>query len=81
VCLLDERGTSRTRLAALCDLQVAYWQRALGNTRFAPAREALERAAPHLGLQALERAAPHLGLQVAELLTLAGYPADTRPPL
>jgi hypothetical protein len=59
--LMDERGMSRTRLAILCDLQIAYWQRALGNTRLAPAREALERAAPHLGL------APDA------LLAMAGY--------
>jgi CRISP-associated protein Cas1 len=57
VRLLDERGMSRTRLAALCDLQIAYWQRALGNTRLAPAREALERAAPHLGIEAESLAA------------------------
>jgi hypothetical protein len=64
--LLDERGMSRTRLAILCDLQIGYWQRALGNTRLAPAREALERAAPHLGVDA------------EHLAVLAGYSA--RPP-
>ena len=59
--LLEARGISRTRLATLCDLQIAYWQRALGNTRLAPAREALERAAPHLAIRA------------EKLLCLAGY--------
>ncbi len=61
--LLSQRGMSRTRLATLCDLQIAYWQQALGNTRVAPAREALERAAPHLGVAG------------TELLKIAGYPS------
>jgi hypothetical protein len=65
--LLDEGGMSRTRLAVLCDLQIAYWQRALGNTRLAPAREALERAAPHLGMTAVR------------LTALAGYGDVERP--
>lgn len=59
--LLDERGMSRTRLSVLCDFHSNYWQQVLGNTRYAPAQEALGRAASPLGVGA------------TELLRLAGY--------